>query len=291
MPENESPVLTGYDRNTRDNAWLATRGLIDAEIEHETWATAGNEWAHVKFATVELDARKDMIDVGDASEFYALRAPVNRAGNVWQTESHTAYVKRHYGDLENLSRYDKSPLRSRPEFLATAENESLMVYVPAILGGSDYSGGSVTRANFNVFADKFKASKGETWWELYGGHGTYAIAIAAHCWNSDMIEFFERLADYSCADEDELAEVEREAEDEAWENWIASDFAHGLKARFSDHEDAIDDVEREDLRKLLSTAMERANEYFEHESGGGVCLRLENVIAAVNDDDIAALVA
>jgi hypothetical protein len=88
-----------------------------------------------------------------------------------------------------------------------------------LASGSDYSGDSVTVSNYRVLADEFA----DRLVLMYGSHGTYSLAY----WAGDE-EIEERLAsldDYPVLDEDDLSEVEREAEEEAWNTWLADDLA------------------------------------------------------------------
>lgn len=289
FPENWQG-LTGYDYAHAVDDWMLARGFQDFEREHEIWPTESDAFARVCFCALDLDKLKTMADVAESNDIFLLRAPTRytyeTGGSVWITEPFSAYSQRSYGDLENLSKLDTTPLTGRDAFHAWGEASKRLVFVPSLCSGSDYIGGSLTRSNFRVFADKFKSSKAEKWWELYGGHGTYAIAIALDCADAGMVEFFEGLADYPSADDDELCEVEREAEDEAWENWIRSDFTRALKARFPELEDLINDTEDGDARQWLALGMERANEYFEHEEGGSVFVRLEKVVSALKAEDL-----
>lgn len=274
-----------YDENTHINAYMAERGYRDCEIERELWDNADGElpafrWVH--FATVDLSAVKTIGDIAELSDVLTLRAnDVYKGGHVWEKTPLSNSASLSYGQLERLSQYDKTPLIERDEY--TGEFERL-VYVPDLLSGSDYSGGSLQASNFRVFKDSFKATQGQEWWELYGGHGTYAIAIALNCHNADMVDFLKDLADYPVADEDDMSELENEAESEAWENWIRSDFTRELKKHFN--EDTIDELTDAELREIFTCGMDRANEYYEHETGGGVFVRLEKVAAALTLEEI-----
>jgi hypothetical protein len=210
--------------------------------------------------------------MAEQSDVYTLESDQNYNGGVWSNIP-----------LADVSKLSYSRLRRLDEF--RQENEfAARVYVPSLLAGSDYSGGSLTLSNFNVFKDQFKSLQGVEWWELFGGHGTYAIAIRATCTNEEMVEFFEQLAKYPVADEDDMSEVERNAEDEAWDSWIRSDFTRELKKNFN--EETIDELTDAELREIFTCGMDRANEYYEHETGGSVFVRLEKVVAAITLEEI-----
>lgn len=95
--------------------------------------------------------------------------------------------------------------------------------VPELLSYSDYTDGISTYAKSNrrVFVKQFADLQGKEWWGLYGDHGTEGIAIRRDADErvKGLAEFFAKLEDYPIADEDDLSEVERSEEDEAWSSY------------------------------------------------------------------------
>lgn len=224
--------------------------------------------------------KKTVGDIAEKTDLLLLKGESRYNGGVWSDIPLSDSASLSYG---NLDRYTAGHEKD--------DEHTALVYVPELLSGSDYSGGSVTIANFRAFKEQFKDSQGADWWELYGGHGTYAVAIRAACENEAIIEFFEGLENYPCANDELMSEVEREAEDESWESWIRSDFERALKAQFPESEELIDGADESKLRELLAGAMDRANEYFEHETGGGVYLRLENILKHIDAEHLETLKA
>lgn len=105
-------------------------------------------------------------------------------------------------------------------------------FISNYTSGSDYSGDSVTRANFEVMLEKFSAHVVE----MFGGHGTYGIALPLSPWaDADAeraaAEILEGLADYAVIDDDEMCSIEMEWMDAAWEDWARKDFIMALRAR------------------------------------------------------------
>jgi hypothetical protein len=108
-----------------------------------------------------------------------------------------------YGDLKPL---DKHQTPEPTDFL-----------VPDALSGSDYcSSGSVEVSNHRVFLDQFKDSP--NMYDVYGGYGTFAVAIRLDSITDEMVEVLNALEDYPVIDEEDLSEVECEAEEETWSN-------------------------------------------------------------------------
>lgn len=143
-------------------------------------------------------------------------------------------------------------------------------YVPNLMCGSDYSGGSVTLANYEYMRDEY--SDNDNVRLVYGGYGTYGIAINISAdWDEEeafwLIDLLENLDNYPVIDDDALCEVERRIEDEAWsEIYGRCDFSTELG------ESTGYEVEGEDnfdgpLFALFLELQEKHNEYWIHEVG------------------------
>jgi len=151
--------------------------------------------------------------------------------------------------------------------------------------GSDYSGGTIERANYNVLVDEYGDLPGVV--QLWGGHGTFSVAIVAsrELWRHDraeeLLEALEGLDNYPLLDEDELCEVEAEAEAEAWSDWIASDFARALPTQHGD------DIEDDDLKALYRAACDAGNVYVEFETGGAAYIDVDKVAKHVDRKALA----
>ena len=178
-----------------------------------------------------------------------------------------------YGDLQPLTKYQ--------------EPEATDFYMPPLMTGSDYcSSGSVEVSNHRVFLERYKDVPNV--YDVYGGYGTFAVGIRLDSITDDMLEDFRALADYPLLDEDDHSEVEREAEDEAWKSWARHDFIRELEKTFPDLEEIIDQMPEDKLDALFYELMERANEYWIHESGNSAYIHLDRVVAKCTADDLAA---
>lgn len=138
--------------------------------------------------------------------------------------------------------------------------------------GSDYSGGAVVRANLRVFDELMESANAEhdadvvPFLRVTGGHGTQGVVMlldrpAPDEALSPFVDLFRGLCDYPVASEDELCDVEREEEDEAWTRYACQDFRQAI-ADGDDDDDLLDKLELvadDDLRGLFHLMAERGN--------------------------------
>ena len=206
-----------------------------------------------------------------------------------------------YGDLHPC---DNPSLHSR---------DTLFV-LPAYLSGSDYSGGSVTVSNHRLFIEEFGELEGVH--NVYGGYSSYGVAIRADVWNGgsdqsdctwygadedvascnvedgpcphQIREWLKSIEDYPVADEDDLGQVEMEAQDEGWESWAESDFVREIEKLFPEDIDDIDVTESGKFRCWFEDLREAANVYWENETGNNAHVDVERVAAEL--EDIGALI-
>jgi hypothetical protein len=161
-------------------------------------------------------------------------------------------------------------------------------YVPSLLAGSDYSGGSVTVANkkyfLEIYGDHNEKENGV--WEVFGGHGTYAIAIRLRALTDEMIDEFNALDDYPCFNDEIVSEVEMEAENEAWDSWAKHDFRRELAKQFPQREDEIYDFSDEQLFEIFHNAMERTNTYWENETGNSAYVDFDRILKGISEQNL-----
>ena len=182
-------------------------------------------------------------------------------------------------DLARLSYGDLKPLDKHQEPTDTD------FVTPELLSGSDYcSSGSVEVSNHRVWLERY--GKLPNVYDVYGGYGTFAVAIRLDSLTPEMIEDLNALEDYPVLDEEDHSEVEMEAEQESWENCYRSDFTKALAQKFPDLEDVIEDLSTEQVDTLFYALMERTNTYWEHESGNNAYVDLDRVIKGATEQDI-----
>ncbi len=209
----------------------------------------------------------------------------------------------HWETLEDPEAGDSA---SYSDFVADPEGR---YFLSDFLSGSDYSGCLVERANYRDFLEDYGDRDGVH--EVYGGHGTFAIAVRIDAIDEDMAAVLDSLEDYPLISDETHGELELEAQNEAWDSWARGDFVAGLEARFS--EDGFGELvfvpdgepktqgrlfgtgERpkpEDLEdavvRLFETARETANAYWEIETGGGAHIDVDRVCDAVTADMLEA---
>lgn len=84
------------------------------------------------------------------------------------------------------------------------------------------------------------------------------------------------MEDYRVIDEDDLGQIEMELENEAWDNYGRADFTSALREAATDP-DAFEDWLDTHTVQYPSEALDRANVYPEHASGGSVYWDWERV--------------
>jgi hypothetical protein len=145
---------------------------------------------------------------------------------------------------------------------------------------------------------------------VYGGYGSYGAAIRLDVWRAaaertgcawfgadpdtatcdedgacchQMRAWLEELESYPVANEDDLFQVEMEAQDEAWESWAESDFARAIKSQFPEDIDGLEVLDSGRFRGWFEELRERANVYWENETGNSAHVDVERVAAQLED--------
>lgn len=176
------------------------------------------------------------------------------------------------------------------EYIGWDYEGALYILVPHC-DGADYAGCTVTLANYRAFLRDFRYDFVH---KVYGGHGTYAIALCVEgllaCDKDtfeEVVDVFRGLADYPVVDEDTLFQIEMEQADEAWNMWAQDDFVHAIEARFNVEIDALGGT----FRALFEECAERANCHWESEGmGPNVHIDVDEVASCVTWDDIKRFV-
>ena len=136
-------------------------------------------------------------------------------------------------------------------------------FLPDLLGGSSFSGGSVHKANYSEFLERFSDDPGV--YRVSGGHGTYGVAIRLSTENRAIWATLESLLEYPVLDEERLSENEREAQLEAWENWVEWEYRKALENRFDCD---LDSIEGERLRQIFYASAQACGEHWNEEPSG-----------------------
>jgi len=151
--------------------------------------------------------------------------------------------------------------------------------------GSDYSGGTVNRSNYEVLQEMLEEShpsgqEPAVWADAYGGHGTYAILVVYDALDPEIQRSLGALEDYPILDEGHHSEHEMELEGEAWDSTYEREFESKLlEELFTDGEDE-DWPESAKSFAIFRLGMEVANENWEH-SAEGPYVDIDRVVAAI----------
>lgn len=148
------------------------------------------------------------------------------------------YVRRADGSASYGDFHDDDWPESAEAYFGTIcedaeETGDLYFYVPYASGGN-YSGSTVESANAKCIEEEF--GKNEWVHHVYGGYGTYAVAIGLTglftCDDDtfdELCEVIESLADYPVIDEEVLCQLEADESNVAWNSWARDDFVRALE--------------------------------------------------------------
>jgi hypothetical protein len=157
--------------------------------------------------------------------------------------------------------YSYGDFRKYEGEVTEALKKSLYI-LPELLTGSDYSGGSVERANHKVFLERFKEIEGV--YSLSGGMGTFAIAVRMNIMedNPEIKEVLDALESYASIDDEAVSEIESE-----WETEAMKDIVHSLCNHIS-LEDYIPDFEPNSdiIANLAWESINELNLHWYHEN-------------------------
>lgn len=159
-------------------------------------------------------------------------------------------------------------------------SKSLFI-MPTYLSGSDYSGGSVECSNHKSFLEQYKETEGV--YEVYGGYGTYGIAIRLDVYenNSEIKEAIDKLDDYPLFDEEAHSELEMDWQHE----FITAELSHFcLQIDLEDYIPDIDKIleDQDTIESYIWESLDPLGLEFQYE-GTGAYLDLDKVKLYVED--------
>lgn len=150
----------------------------------------------------------------------------------WEDESLETGSSYSYGDFQEYNG------------VITEEKKKELFILPEHMQGSDYSGDFTNKSNHRVFIKEFGEVEGV--YDLYGGFGTFAIAIRLDVAesNTEIKDILEGLDNYSLIDEEDHSALEIESETEAFPE-IISDIIReiDLEEYIPDCESILEDKE------------------------------------------------
>lgn len=103
--------------------------------------------------------------------------------------------------------------------------------IPNLLSFGEYdNSGTVERSNNRVFKEQFASLEHREWWPIGGNYGEgVVVRVDADERHEDLREFFDSLANYPLADEDDHSQMEMEQEEENWRDYGAGDFEREVR--------------------------------------------------------------
>lgn len=200
----------------------------------------------------------------NAYEFYGTT-------NAYVLADHAAGHPHHFADL------CPTPDLLRP----IPTNPASVWYTPEYLGGSDYSGGAVCRANYEAVRAIVSENSIENVEFIAGNFGGYSVAIRGDVDHEDIMNVLRSLEDDLVVDDDALYEMESELVEEAWANWAEADFSRELEKLF-DFE--LGREPRGDQKTIRNIFDEWNNQGWAAESGPSMHADVKAVAKRVHDN-------
>jgi len=145
--------------------------------------------------------------------------------------------------------------------------------------GSDYSGVSLETANFRELMDYREENDSPFIVELSGIYGSFGIGVRLDCDDPELIRIIAALDDYPIINEERISIVENEAEEEAWENWLCSDFRSAIETTFGVDTDSINNETLQDLYYALG---EKTNTYGFCKTGNSWWIDIDRLITGLD---------
>jgi len=175
------------------------------------------------------------------------------------------------------------------------------LYLPKFFTYSDYSGSSVERANTDEFLSLFGSVPGV--YELFEDYGTRSIAVRLDALSEDMVELFLGLGDYPSLNDESLAQLEANMEEDDFSSWIWLDIRRALSERLRLESDTMDQERSGRLYYLLDndnfsdesrwnlylSVCARENIYWYAERAVSGYVDTDRIARAINWDELEAL--
>lgn len=159
--------------------------------------------------------------------------------------------------------------------------------------GSDYSGGSVNRANFLWFEEHYGDHPEVAF--LYGDYSSYGVLVPVEIKDEELRDVVHGLDDYPLVDDEALSRLESEWQNEAFsDTW--NDIQRAIESTMNDSYlvdvDARMDALTEDQRfEFVRQAMDALNLYWEYEYASAYLPSQDRIVNyLLGDDDFRAIV-
>jgi hypothetical protein len=155
--------------------------------------------------------------------------------------------------------------------------------VPDTLSGSQQGKDSVTVSNYRVFVKRYAEVEGV--FPIRGDQGSFGIAIRISAITAEMLDDLVAIEGYPALDDEEVAKVQHEDIDAAWDDWARYDFIRALEDRFPDAGEMIDGLDDDQTRELFDRIRRSIGADW-IEDGGSVFIDVDRVAEGVTLQDL-----
>lgn len=164
--------------------------------------------------------------------------------------------------------------------------------IPFTLQGDYVSNSIIGRANTNYIENNFIDSSETTGVYIgIGSMGSSEVFMDIDVSNENLSDILDTLyrGDYPVIDDEYVTEVENAAQDDAWVDWVQSDFLHAISKKFpcfnNEHftDNGIKHLE------LFLLGQERANEYWSFQDGTAY-INIKAIVAKLQPIDILMII-
>lgn len=157
--------------------------------------------------------------------------------------------------------------------------------------GSDYSGTSVTRANYEWFVSNHGKSSDLV--QVYGWFGGYAVAYRTAAYETETMdetirEAIDSISEYPIICDETLYRVETQWVQDAMDDWTIPDFKRAVE-RIMDRDDLWDDIDESTVQLIWDECLIRSGEdwIFEHCAAwidvDRIASQFQGVISSIDD--------
>jgi hypothetical protein len=173
-----------------------------------------------------------------------------------------------------------------------------LLWVSDYCQSGDYGGAVHYLSNARALLSSFSSPECR---ELTGSHGSHGVAIDPRYLSEELLESLQSLEGYPVLDEDALGELELELQNEAWENYLRSDFSRALERLLSDllsahyedgdedrAEQSVESLSAQQLWELFSRTADESGIYWESQHNDS-WIDVDRVAQSLSEDQLLSL--
>lgn len=173
-----------------------------------------------------------------------------------------------------------------------------LLWVPDYCQSGDYGGSVHYLSNAKELLSSFSSPECR---ELIGSFSSHGVAIDPRYLSEELLENLQSLESYPVLNENALGELELELQNEAWENYLRSDFSRALErllcdllsAHYEDGDDeraeqSVESLSEEQLWELFSRTAEENGIYWESQHNDSY-IDVDRVAQSLSGDQLLSL--